>query len=143
MYSGAIKKRHDYPVGRYNPLHVSARNIDNTPTAIIYHAGGFVKWSKEMVPKPEIFSLAKMGFVVVVPNYRLCPQISVFDGPVTDAKDCLLWAGKTLPGLLQEKSVNVDPTRVVTMGHSAGGTLALLMVRLITEDKIINMRRFF
>ncbi|KAF7591428.1 hypothetical protein BBP40_001589 [Aspergillus hancockii] len=101
--------------------------VQSRPIAIIYHAGGFVKWSKAIVPKSQVCTLARMGFVVVVPNYRLCPQISVFDGPVTDSKDCLLWANNRLPGLLQDGSVDVDPRRIVTMGHSAGGTLALLM----------------
>ncbi|KAE8167327.1 Alpha/Beta hydrolase protein [Aspergillus tamarii] len=99
----------------------------SSPIAIIYHAGGFVKWSKEVVPKSEISALAKIGFVVIVPNYRLCPQISIHNGPITDSRDCLVWAADELPGLLQNVSVEVDPTRIVTMGHSAGGTLALLM----------------
>ncbi|OGM44525.1 hypothetical protein ABOM_006702 [Aspergillus bombycis] len=99
----------------------------SSPIAIIFHAGGFVKWSKEVVPKSEISTLTNLGFVVLAPNYRLCPQISVYNGPITDSRDCLVWAANELTGLLQNESVEVDPTRIVTMGHSAGGTLALLM----------------
>ncbi|KAK6835465.1 hypothetical protein RU639_001737 [Aspergillus parasiticus] len=99
----------------------------SSPIAIIYHAGGFVKWSKDVVPKSEISALTELGFVVLVPNYRLCPQISVFNGPIADSRDCLVWAANELPGLLQNESVEVDPNRIVAMGHSAGGTLALLM----------------
>ncbi|KNG89194.1 hypothetical protein ANOM_002565 [Aspergillus nomiae NRRL 13137] len=94
---------------------------------IIFHAGGFVKWSKEVVPKSEISTLTKLGFVVLTPNYRLCPQIPVYNGPITDSRDCLVWAANEFPGLLQNESMEVDPTQIVTMGHSAGGTLALLM----------------
>ncbi|GMG09381.1 unnamed protein product [Aspergillus oryzae var. brunneus] len=72
---------------------------------IIYHAGGFVKWSKDVVPKSEISTLTDLGFVVLVPNYRLCPQISVFNGPIADSRDCLVWAANELPGLLQNESV--------------------------------------
>ena len=107
--------------------------IDFGYTAIIYHAGGFVKWSKDVVPKSEISTLTDLGFVVLVPNYRLCPQISVFNGPIADSRDCLVWAANELPGLLQNESVEVDRNRIVAMGHSAGGTLALLMVRPIYE----------
>jgi acetyl esterase/lipase len=86
--------------------------------------------SKEMVPKPQIDSLTELGFVVIIPNYRLCPQISVFDGPVADAKDALIWSRTKLPGLLSEEGIIVDPERVAALGHSAGGGLALLLVSL-------------
>ncbi|KAB8254265.1 Alpha/Beta hydrolase protein [Aspergillus pseudonomiae] len=93
----------------------------SSPIAIIFHAGGFVKWSKEVVPKSEISTLTKFGFVVLTPNYRLCPQISVYNGPITDSRDCLVWAANEFPGLLQNEPMEVDPTQIVTMGHSAGG----------------------
>jgi acetyl esterase/lipase len=81
-----------------------------------------------------------LGFLVVVPNYRLCPHISVFDGPVTDSKDCLVWAVKELPALLKKEKkekkdggddyYEIDTSKVVTMGHSGGGGLALRMVSM-------------
>jgi acetyl esterase/lipase len=36
------------------------------------------------------------------------------------------WCHATLPGLLQEKEVQVDGNKIVVMGHSAGGSLALV-----------------
>ena len=66
------------------------------------------------------------GFVVVTPEYRLCPQVSLYDGPIQDAKDSLKWCQEELPALLKEKTgTDVDASRIVTMGHSAGGMLAL------------------
>ncbi|KAL1985301.1 hypothetical protein VTN96DRAFT_8100 [Rasamsonia emersonii] len=100
------------------------------PIALIFHGGGFVLGSKEIVPKPQISALTDLGFLVVVPNYRLCPQISAFDGPVSDSRDCLIWAVTELPGLLETNGVvdfRIDATKVVTMGHSGGGGLALRM----------------
>lgn len=68
--------------------------------------------------------------VVVVPDYRLCPAVSVWDGPVADAKACLAWVHDMLPGLLAEEvnKVAIDVTRTATVGFSAGATLALLLV---------------
>lgn len=81
-----------------------------------------------MVPKPEIETLVDLGFVVVVPEYRLCPQVSVYNGPIKDAEDCLQWMRQDLPGLLESEGVKVDSQRVAAMGHSAGGGMALHLV---------------
>jgi hypothetical protein len=97
-------------------------------TALMFHAGGFVLGSTDMIPKKQITFLVQTGFVVVTPEYRLCPQASLYDGPIQDAKDVLAWCQKDLPPLMAEKDIQVNGTKVVTMGHSAGGMLALVTV---------------
>lgn len=85
--------------------------------------------SASMVPKSQIAHLVAKRFVVVVPEYRLCPQVSLYDGPIQDAKDVLKWAQEELPALLREaRNIEADAARVVAMGHSAGGLLALTTV---------------
>jgi acetyl esterase/lipase len=101
---------------------------------IILHGGGFVVGSKDMIPVIQIQTLVQeFGFVAVVPNYRLCPTVSLYEGPVTDTRDCFVWIQEKLPGLLEQDDVNVlvQPEEVVAMGYSAGGTLALLLVSLL------------
>lgn len=80
----------------------------------------------------QIESLCHMGFVAVVPNYRLCPQISLYDGPVKDSLDSLEWTASLMPAILRKEPnhVEVDAGRIALMGHSSGGSLALLVVRL-------------
>jgi acetyl esterase/lipase len=81
-----------------------------------------------MVPATEITALMDMGFVVVVPEYRLAPQVGVYDGPMADAKECLGWAQATLPHVLEHQTgIKADGGQVVAMGHSAGGALALYL----------------
>lgn len=76
-----------------------------------------------------IEKMLQLGFIVVAANHRLCPTISLYDGPVTDSRDCYTWTQGKLPALLQQDfGVAADGKRVVTWGHSVGGTLALLMV---------------
>lgn len=81
-----------------------------------------------MIPASQIKVLVDMGFVVVTPEYRLCPQVSLYDGPIEDTKDCFLWAKQELPGLLGKEGVSVDPTSVVAIGYSCGGNLVLHLV---------------
>jgi acetyl esterase/lipase len=79
----------------------------------------------------------RRGFAVVTPEYRLCPQVSLYDGPIQDAKDVFAWCQDRLPGmLLEESGVLVDKERIVSMGHSAGGMLALVTVRKFQSDAV-------
>ncbi|KAL1885061.1 hypothetical protein Plec18167_001718 [Paecilomyces lecythidis] len=82
-------------------------------------------------PKP-IEKLLELGFgAVVSPNYRLGPTISAQEGPVQDAKDSYLWSQEELPSILaKEANIQLDGSKIVAFGHSAGGTLALLMASL-------------
>lgn len=99
-----------------------------TFTALAFHPGGFVLGAAAMIPASQIKVLVDMGFVVVTPEYRLCPQVSLYDGPIEDTKDCFLWAKQELPGLLEKEGVSVDPTSVVAIGYSCGGNLVLHLV---------------
>jgi len=97
--------------------------------ALYFHGGNFTVGSKELLSQNYVQRLLGLGFVVVSANYRLCPTISVFDGPVTDALDAYSWTGSVLPALLHEDvGVRVDGSKIVVLGHSAGGLLALLTV---------------
>lgn len=79
-----------------------------------------------MIPPSQISYLTNLNFVVVAPNYRLCPQVSVQDGAFADTASAIAWCRAKLPSLLKSShKISVDSTKVVAMGHSAGGTLAL------------------
>ena len=105
------------------------KRADTPFPALIIHGGGFCTGAKEHIPSNQIETLLELGFVAVSVNYRLCPTISLYDGPLTDCKDCYAWCKTSLPSLLKKDTgISIDPCRLVTMGHSAGATLALLMV---------------
>ncbi|KAJ3148773.1 hypothetical protein HDU86_007328 [Geranomyces michiganensis] len=95
------------------------------PAALLFHQGGLVVGSKDMIPRTQIQSLVSLGFVVVNANYRLCPQVSVYEGPVQDAKDALAWIRNR--GVYESTGINVDAERIVAVGYSAGATLALTL----------------
>ena len=82
-----------------------------------------------MFPAAHIEALNENGFVAVSSDYRLSPTISVLDGPVSDSIAAYYWAQNELPVLLEkEHGIKVNGKNIVTLGHSCGGGLALLMV---------------
>ncbi|EHK19347.1 uncharacterized protein TRIVIDRAFT_49315 [Trichoderma virens Gv29-8] len=96
------------------------------PIVIMFYGGGFVVGSKELVSKNEIEILVlELGFVVVVPNYRHYPAVSLYDGPINDAHSCYEWVQNELPRLLTSAGVDAEGNRVAVIGFSAGGTMAL------------------
>ncbi|RKK72109.1 hypothetical protein BFJ69_g10372 [Fusarium oxysporum] len=97
------------------------------PIALHFHGGNFTVGSKQMLPRDQCERLLDLGFVVVSANYRLAPTVTVFEGPVKDALDAYEWSRTKLPQLLLEDAhVKANGSRIVALGHSCGGTLALL-----------------
>lgn len=65
-------------------------------------------------------ALTSRGYVVVVPDYRLYPEVT-FPGYMIDAASALKWTFDNIA------SYGGDPGKVFVMGHSAGGQLAALV----------------
>lgn len=81
--------------------------------------------SSEIIPKPQIEYLASHGCLVVIPNYRLSPQVTAKEA-FADCEEAFDWATQTLPKLMHsEHGIQVDGNKTATMGHSSGGTISL------------------
>jgi len=65
-------------------------------------------------------ALAARGFVVVVPDYRLVPQVR-WPAFLEDGAAALRWVTANIAGH------GGDPARLAVMGHSAGAHIALLL----------------
>jgi acetyl esterase/lipase len=65
-------------------------------------------------------ALAARGFVVVVPDYRLVPQVR-WPAFVEDGAAAMRWVNANVA------AHGGDPARVAVMGHSAGAHIALLL----------------
>lgn len=100
-----------------------------TLEAHYFHGGGYVVGSRAMLGPAHVTALHAAGFVAVSSDYRLAPTISVVEGPVADSVAAYEWSQNELPKLLAKNhNIKVDGKNIVTLGHSCGGGLALLMV---------------
>jgi acetyl esterase/lipase len=65
-------------------------------------------------------ALAARGFVTVVADYRLYPEVT-YPGFLEDGAQAIRWA------TLNAREIGGDPTRVVLIGHSAGAYNAVML----------------
>ena len=83
-------------------------------------------FSRKDVRPAQTRLLLEKGFLPVSLDHRLCPEVSLSEGPMEDICHALEWARTKLPYLkLQHRSVRADGQRVVVIGWSSGGQLAM------------------
>ncbi len=97
----------------YMPRGLTAPN----PTLVYMHAGGWVIGNKEGAFLFALPFLVK-GWTVVNVGYRLA-AVSPAPAAVEDCRCALRWI------VHNAEKYKIDPKRIVLMGHSAGGHLAL------------------
>ena len=89
------------------------------------HGGGHMTLSRKEVRPWQTAQLLDRGLLPVSLDYRLCPEINLIDGAMTDLCDGLAWARDELPTIARSADVLVDPSKVVVVGWSTGATLAM------------------
>lgn len=78
--------------------------------------------------------LLAAGFLPVSIDYRLCPEVSLLDGPMQDSRDAFRWAREVLPCLVLKRSdIIPDGDHVVSVGWSTGGHLAMTLAWTAAE----------
>jgi acetyl esterase/lipase len=87
------------------------------PTLIFYHGGGWIGGTKE-ASLMSIMPWLEMGWNVVNVEYRMA-RVAPAPGAVEDALCALRYV------VNQAKTYNVDTSKIVVSGESAGGHLAL------------------
>lgn len=89
------------------------------PVVVFFYGGSWQTGRRQDYPFVAA-SLARSGVVVVVPDYRLFPQV-VWPGYVEDAAQAVAAVRRQAGGW------GGDPARVFVAGHSAGAHLAALL----------------
>ncbi|KAI5917885.1 BcPKS16, polyketide synthase [Camillea tinctor] len=100
-------------------------STSSMPVALMIHGGGYVTLSRRAVRPEQTRHLIRNGLLPVSIDYRLCPEVNINDGPMTDVCDAYRWAQEVLPEIALEFGVQVDPRRVAVVGWSTGGQLAM------------------
>ena len=96
-----------------------AANAGQAPVIVFFFGGNWVSGKREdyaFVGR----ALAARGFVVVVPDYRLYPQVRYPDFLV-DSASAVAWTEREIAGY------GGDPGKVFVMGHSAGAYNAAML----------------
>jgi acetyl esterase/lipase len=118
-YFGSLQRAHDVSFGSdsrqsldvYAPASAKRR-----PVVVFWHGGSWETGDKSRY-RFVGDALAKRGFIVVLPNYRLYPAVK-FPAFIEDAARAVAWAQA------HADEYGGDPQRIVLMGHSAGAHIA-------------------
>ena len=89
------------------------------PVVVFLYGGSWKTGSKDNYPFVAL-SLARRGAVVVVPDYRVYPEV-LFPIFVEDAARAVAWTKANIG------AHGGDPARIFLMGHSAGAHIAALL----------------
>ena len=109
----------DGPRRRLDVYAPAERGAASRPVIVFIYGGS---WSSGDKDDYEFLgaALAAQGFVVVLPDYRLVPQVR-FPGFLEDCAAAVGWVSD------QVSAYGGDPGRIVLMGHSAGAYNAIML----------------
>lgn len=108
-----------YGEGPRHRLDVYSAGAANAPVIVFFYGGGWNSGSKQ----DYVFAadaLASCGFLTVVPDYRLVPEVR-FPGFLEDAAAAVRWTHDNAARF------GGDPDRIVLAGHSAGAYIAAML----------------
>jgi acetyl esterase/lipase len=122
--SGVVRVAGDVPFksGQRGRLDVWAKEPvtgARRPVLVFFYGGGWAKGRRQdygFVAK----AYAARGFVVVIPDYRLVPQVH-FPSFVEDGAAAVRWTHDNIA------RYGGDPDRIVLAGHSAGAYIAVML----------------
>ncbi|KAK4640000.1 Type I Iterative PKS [Podospora bellae-mahoneyi] len=110
----------------YYPVTLSDMSAAPRPIALMIHGGGHIMLSRADIRPCQTELLLSKGFLPVSIDYRLCPETTLQEGPMCDTVSALSWVRNTLPSLpLARTDIRVDGEKVVAIGWSTGGHLAM------------------
>ncbi|MEQ9642018.1 MAG: alpha/beta hydrolase [Alphaproteobacteria bacterium] len=87
---------------------------------VVFFYGGSWKWGSRDDYAFAAEALASKGWLVVVPDYRLYPEVR-FPGFIEDGARAVAWVKSNIA------DYGGDPDQLYLMGHSAGGHIALML----------------
>ena len=108
-----------YASGDRHSLDIYAPAASNAPVVVFIYGGGWKDGDKAMYRFVGA-ALAARGYLTVIPDYRLFPQVR-FPAFIQDAAAAVAW---TRTNIARYRG---DPNRIVVMGPSAGAQIAAML----------------
>jgi acetyl esterase/lipase len=123
IYSGGYHRTANIAYGGLPRQHLDVyqpKGAKPGASVVIFFYGGY--WSKGDKESYRFVgqAITSEGFVAVLPDYRLYPQVT-FPAFVQDGAQAVKWVHD------HAKEFGGDPTHIYLMGHSAGGHIAALL----------------
>lgn len=110
-----IMGKHELTIDAFTPKQTSSKRT----AVIMIHGGGWRSGDKSQ-HWPLAESLAHLGYVCFTPEYRLSTE-ALFPAAIYDIKAAIRWVK------VNASAYNVDTSKIVIAGFSAGGELAAFM----------------
>jgi acetyl esterase/lipase len=109
-----------YATGDRHTLDVfRPRSAASAPVVVFFYGGGWRSGRKEMY-RYAAKALARRGYVAVLPDYRVYPEVKYPDF-LDDAAHAVRWAKDNAARF------GGDPDKIFLMGHSAGAHIAAML----------------
>jgi len=113
----------------------SPSKTEKTPCVIVIHGGAWSSGDSHELNQFDNY-LAHRGYSVASINYRLAPEFT-FPAPLEDLKEVLHFLKSN------SSSLNIDTTKFILFGRSAGGQIALLAAYTFNDKSIKGVIAFY
>jgi acetyl esterase/lipase len=109
-----------YGEGARHTLDVCRPRSATAATVVVFFYGGGWRSGSKDIYRYVAKALARRGYVAVVPDYRIYPDV-LFPDFLDDGADALRWVKDNA------QKFGGDPQRIFLMGHSAGAHIAAML----------------
>ncbi|HAO99706.1 MAG TPA: alpha/beta hydrolase [Fibrobacteres bacterium] len=107
----------------------------SAPCIVIIHGGGWDGGDREQLPALNSY-FASLGYAVASLDYRLAPEHR-YPAPVQDVRDALTFLHT------HATDMNIDASRIILLGRSAGGQIALQAAYTLKDPSIKGVISFY